>query len=40
MTARLDVLLVDRKNKAPVFEQQGRNAGLEVAGKIEQIMLD
>lgn len=39
MSARLDVLVLDKKNNAPVFEQQGRNAGLEVAGNIPQLFI-
>jgi hypothetical protein len=39
MTSLIDVLLTDKKDNAPVFMDQGRNAGLEVAGKIDQIFL-
>ena len=38
MSAKLDVLLTDKKTKSIIFQQQGRNAGLEVAGNIPQIM--
>jgi tocopherol cyclase len=39
MTSRIDLLLIDKKKNAPVFQQQGRNAGLEVAGKISEIFV-
>ena len=39
MTARIDVKLTDRKNKSILFEDTGRNAGLEVAGNIPEIMI-
>jgi tocopherol cyclase len=37
MTATMDVLLTDKKSGAAIFHDTGRNAGLEVAGKIEEI---
>jgi hypothetical protein len=39
MTATIDVLLTDKKSGAILFNDTGRNAGLEVAGKIEEIFL-
>ena len=39
MTARIEVRLADRKNKTTVFHDTGRNAGLEVAGNIEEIIV-
>ena len=39
MTARIEVKLTDRKNKSTLFEDTGRNAGLEVAGNIPEIMI-
>lgn len=39
MSAKLDVVLIDKKKNAPVFQQRGRNAGLEVAGNIPQIFV-
>lgn len=39
MTAKVDVQLFNKKTKQIVFEDTGRNAGLEVAGKIEEILL-
>ncbi|OSZ81373.1 hypothetical protein CAP36_09105 [Chitinophagaceae bacterium IBVUCB2] len=39
MTAEVEVQLLNKKTKQIVFEDTGRNAGLEVAGKIEEIML-
>lgn len=39
MTAVLEVTLTDRKNKTILLQDKGRNAGLEVAGEIEQIMI-
>lgn len=38
MSARLDVNVFNKKTKSVVFQQQGRNAGLEVAGNISQII--
>jgi tocopherol cyclase len=39
MTARVDVLLFDKKTKTIIFQDTGRNAGLEVAGNIGEIMI-
>jgi len=39
MTAKIEVKLFDKKNKIVLLEDTGRNAGLEVAGKIEEIMV-
>lgn len=39
MTARIDVMLFDKKNKRVLLEDTGRNAGLEVAGKVEEILV-
>ena len=39
MTASIDVLLFDKKAKTIIFHDTGRNAGLEVAGKINEIMM-
>lgn len=37
MTAVIDVLLTDKKNKIVLLQDKGRNAGLEVAGNIESL---
>lgn len=39
MTATLKVTLTDKVSQNVLFNDQGRNAGLEVAGKIEEIMV-
>jgi len=39
MKARTEVNLIDRKSGKSIFNDVGRNAGLEVAGKIEEIMI-
>jgi hypothetical protein len=39
MNARIEVMLTDRKSGEIIFNDVGRNAGLEVAGKIEEIIL-
>ena len=39
MTARIGVALTDRKSKTILFQDTGTNAGLEVAGKIEEIVV-
>lgn len=39
MKARIEVNLIDRKSGKSVFNDVGRNAGLEVAGKIEEIRI-
>jgi hypothetical protein len=39
MTATVEVKLTDRKSGELIFNDTGRNAGLEVAGKIEEIII-
>lgn len=39
MTSRVDVRLFDKKNKVVLLEDTGRNAGLEVAGKIDELFV-
>jgi tocopherol cyclase len=39
MNAKIEVNLIDRKSGKSIFQDVGRNAGLEVAGKIEEIIL-
>ncbi len=39
MNARIEVNLTDRKTGKTILNDVGRNAGLEVAGKIEEIMI-
>jgi tocopherol cyclase len=39
MNARVEVNLIDRKSGQSIFNDVGRNAGLEVAGKIEEIII-
>ena len=39
MTSRVDVQLHDLRTNKIIFEDKGRNAGLEVAGRIEEIIL-
>ena len=39
MTSRIDVLLTDKKNKKVLLEDTGRNAGLEVAGRVEDVIV-
>jgi tocopherol cyclase len=39
MNARVEVALIDRKSGESIFNDVGRNAGLEVAGKIEEILI-
>ncbi len=39
MTSTIEVNLFDKKQKRLLFADTGRNAGLEVAGKIDEIML-
>jgi len=39
MTAEIDVKLYDKKNKKIFFQDTGRNAGLEVTGKIQEITI-
>ncbi|MCK4922888.1 MAG: hypothetical protein KAS71_17675 [Bacteroidales bacterium] len=40
MTAKIEVLLFDKKNQKVIFQDTGRNAGLEVAGAVKEIMVD
>lgn len=40
MTSTVDVRLFDKRNKKVLLEDTGRNAGLEVAGKIEEIFMN
>ena len=39
MNARVEVNLIDRKSGKSIFTDVGRNAALEVAGKIEEIRI-
>jgi len=39
MNARIEVNLIERKSGLSIFNAVGRNAGLEVAGKIEEILI-
>jgi tocopherol cyclase len=39
MTAKIEVKLFDKKNKQVLLEDTGRNAGLEVAGKVNEILI-
>ena len=39
MTAVLEVKLIEKKTGRVIFEDKGRNAGLEVAGKIDEIII-
>lgn len=39
MTSEIDVILYDKKNKVVLLDDKGRNAGLEVAGKISKITI-
>jgi hypothetical protein len=39
MTSEIDVNLFDRKNNVLLLTDKGRNAGLEVAGNVEEIVL-
>ena len=39
MNARIEVNLIDRKSGKSILNDVGRNGGLEVAGKIEEIMI-
>lgn len=39
MNAQIEVCLIDRKTGHTIFNDVGRNGGLEVAGKIEEIMI-
>ena len=40
MTSNIDVLIFDKKAKTTILNDTGRNAGLEVAGNINEIMTD
>jgi len=40
MTSNIEVLLSEKKSKTILLHEIGRNAGLEVAGKINEIMVD
>ena len=40
MTSVLDIRLKDKRKNKWILEDQGRNAGLEVAGQIEKIITD
>ena len=39
MTSKLEVKLTDKRNKTILLEDVGRNAGLEIAGKVEEITI-
>ena len=39
MTTSIELKVEDRKNKTTIFHDTGRNAGLEVAGNIDEIMM-
>ncbi|MFK7770485.1 MAG: tocopherol cyclase family protein [Saprospiraceae bacterium] len=39
MTAKIEVKLFDKKNKNVLLQDTGRNAGLEVAGKVSEILV-
>ncbi|MGA3086696.1 MAG: tocopherol cyclase family protein [Thermodesulfobacteriota bacterium] len=39
MTAKIEVQLFDKKSKTILLQDTGRNAGLEVAGKVEEIIV-
>ena len=39
MTSEIEVQLFDKKNQKIIFTDIGRNAGLEVAGKIDEIFI-
>jgi hypothetical protein len=40
MTSRLEITLSDKTSGKILFRDTGRNASLEVAGKIEEIIVD
>jgi hypothetical protein len=40
LTARIEVLLTDKKHNKVLLHDTGRNAGLEVAGKVEEILIN
>lgn len=39
MTSEIELQLTDKINQTIIFQDKGRNAGLEVAGKIEEILI-
>mgnify|MGYP002630848345 FL=1 len=39
MTSRIEVRLIDRRNKKIIFHDTGRNGALEVAGNLEEILI-
>jgi tocopherol cyclase len=39
MTSEIEVILFDKKNNVLLLNDKGRNAGLEVAGKVEEIVV-
>lgn len=39
MTSKFNVSLYDKKSKRTIFEDQGRNVGLEIAGKYEDLLV-
>ena len=39
MTSKLEVKLTDKKNKIVLLDDVGRNAGLEVAGRVEDVLV-
>ncbi|MDD5185375.1 MAG: tocopherol cyclase family protein [Paludibacter sp.] len=39
MTSDIEILLYDKKNRSTLLHDTGRNAGLEVAGKVEKILI-
>ena len=39
MTSKIEVILTDKKNKKVLFQDIGRNAGLEVAGRLEDVLV-
>ncbi len=40
MTSKIEVRLFDKKNKIVLLEDTGRNAGLEVAGRVEEVFVN
>jgi len=39
MTAKMEIKIYDKKSRTTIFHDTGRNTSLEVAGKIEEIMI-
>jgi hypothetical protein len=39
MTANIHVILTDLKNNTILLDDTGRNAGLEVAGKVDDVLV-